>query len=93
MICCAAKGAGFRHAKPRLNQKPRKRTEANPHDWLFCWLFAPKEGAGNLSSEAKVQFGETTRAAIRAQLEAGYPNEAGGFLLGEGRVAQPRQYP
>lgn len=33
-----------------------------------------------------MNLAEPTRAAIRAVLEAGYPNEAGGFLLGEGAL-------
>ena len=42
-----------------------------------------------MSSAANVHLNEATRAVIRAQLEAGYPNEAGGFLLGEGALPDP----
>ena len=39
-----------------------------------------------MAETGPVRLSEETRVTIRDQLEAGYPNEAGGFLLGEGSL-------
>ena len=42
-----------------------------------------------MAETGQVRLSEATRVTICDQLEAGYPNEAGGFLLGEGSLPGP----
>lgn len=77
---------GFYLANSRLKSIPQEHSEANRLDWLFYWVMSIDGhwGVRQLAESAPVYLDEVTRKRIFGLLEDGYPNEAGGFLLGQG---------